>query len=256
MDSHLISIIIPAYNEALTIERVIRSVASVDYVGWQLELIVVDDGSSDATAAIAERVLSELPPSSRARLVRNETNLGKGIAVKRGFRASTGRLAIIQDADLEYDPREIPGLMAPFLDGRADVVLGSRFIGGRPRRVVYLSNAVGNRLMSLLFSFVSGLKLTDVHCCYMLFDGDLIRAIEPSLQSRRWGFNPEICSVLADWRAELRIVEMGISYYGRSKEEGKKIRFRHGAVAVLEILKFNLRKPLPLPRALASERTA
>ena len=124
-------------------------------------------------------------------------------------------------------------------------------MGGHPRRVVYLQNAIGNRLMSLLFSFVSGMKLSDIHSCYMLFHGPLIREIEPLLVSKRWGFNPEVCSILADFRADVRIVETGISYYGRSKAEGKKIRLRHGVVAVAEIIKFNLRRRTEYPQALS-----
>ncbi len=250
MRTKTISIIVPAYNEAGSISTVLETLATTDF-GLNVELLVIDDGSSDETALRCEEALDRLYFAGGSRLIRLPTNQGKGTAVKRGFAESTGDFAIVQDADLEYDPTEIQRLLMPVLAGRADVVIGSRFMGGHPRRVVYLQNALGNRLMSLLFSFVSGMKLSDIHSCYMLFDGSLIRQIEPLLVSRRWGFNPEVCSILADWRADLRIVESGISYYGRSKSEGKKIRLRHGIVAVAEILKFNLRRRIAFPESLS-----
>lgn len=245
----ILSVIVPAYNEAATIATVIAEVAAAPTPGYTKEIIVVDDGSSDGTEQEARRAIAALTTGT-GRVLVQPVNAGKGTAVKRGFAESTGDFVIVQDADLEYDPTEFEHLLDPVRRGRADLVMGSRFIGGRPRRVVYLSNAIGNRLMSGLFSVVSGLPLTDVHCCYMLLPGDLARASVPLLTSSRWGFNPEICSLIADWQRELRIVEVGISYYGRSKQDGKKIRMRHGLVAVAEIVKFNLRRarPYPLPR--------
>jgi glycosyltransferase involved in cell wall biosynthesis len=242
----VLSVIIPAYDEASTIASVIAAVAAAPTPGFTKEIIVVDDGSTDRTAEVARTALGALGPDAGDVLVQ-PTNLGKGTAVKRGFAHSTGDLVIVQDADLEYDPAEFDLLLDPVRRGRADLVIGSRFIGGRPRRVVYMSNAIGNRLMSGLFSMVSGLPLTDVHCCYVLLPGDLARASVPLLTSARWGFNPEICSLIADWQRDLRIVEVGISYYGRSKQDGKKIRMRHGVVAVGEILRFNLRSARPFP---------
>ena len=248
--TRVLSVVIPAYNEADTIARVIAQVGAAPTPGFAKEIIVVDDGSSDDTAARSERALADLfdlIDDVRGWVVLHDINQGKGAAVSRGFGASTGDYVIVQDADLEYDPADFELLLDPVLRDRGDLVLGSRFIGGRPRRVVYLSNAVGNRMMSALFSVVSGLRLTDVHCCYMLLPGDLARSSVPLLRSARWGFNPEICSLIADWRDELRIVEVGISYYGRSKRDGKKIRMRHGLVAVAEILRFNLRPARPYP---------
>lgn len=246
----ILSVIIPALDEAATIATVIEQVLAAPTPGYSKEIIVVDDGSTDGTAQAAERALADLVLGSgddTGKVLVQPVNCGKGTAVKRGFAESTGDLVIVQDADLEYDPAEFDRLIDPIRRGRGDVVMGSRFIGGRPRRVVYLSNAFGNRLMSGLFSVVSTLPLTDVHCCYMLLPGDLARASVPLLTSSRWGFNPEICSLIADWQRDLRIVEVGISYYGRSKQDGKKIRMRHGVVAVAEILKFNLRPSRPYP---------
>ena len=244
----ILSVVIPAFDEESTIARVIAAVASSPTPGFTKEIIVVDDGSTDRTAEFARHALAALGPDAGDVLVQ-PTNLGKGTAVKRGFARSTGDLVIVQDADLEYDPGEFDLLLDPVRRGRADLVMGSRFIGGRPRRVIYLSNAIGNRVMSAIFSVLSGLPLTDIHCCYMLLPGDLARASVPMLTSARWGFNPEICSLLADWQRDLRIVEVGISYYGRSKQDGKKIRFRHGLVAVGEIARFNLRPARPYPLA-------
>lgn len=244
----ILSVIIPAYNEATTIATVIEQVLAAATPGYDKEIIVVDDGSTDGTAVAAESAMVDLGVDT-GRVLVQPANCGKGTAVKRGFAESTGDLVIVQDADLEYDPAEFDRLIDPIRRDRGDLVIGSRFIGGRPRRVVYLSNAVGNRLMSGLFSVVSTLPLTDVHCCYMLLPGDLARASVPLLTSSRWGFNPEICSLIADWQHDLRIVEVGISYYGRSKQDGKKIRMRHGVVAVAEILKFNLRRARPYPLA-------
>lgn len=216
--------------------------------GLRKEIIVVDDGSSDGTYDAALAAIDALASSVYGHVLRFNQNRGKGLAVREGFEKSSGDLVIVQDADLEYDPDDFALLLEPILKGRADVVMGSRFIGGSPRRVVYLSNALGNRLMSVLFSVLSGLRLTDIHCCYMIFPGDLIRGSVPLMSSARWGFNPEICSLLADWRKQLSIVEMGISYYGRSKEEGKKIRLRHGLVAIGEIVRFNVRPARVMPQ--------
>ena len=242
-----LSIVIPAYNEETTIGKVLEVLAHADLLGLQREIIVVDDGSSDATFEVAT---SYLPTIANLRVARCHQNGGKGAALRVGFALSTGSLVVVQDADLEYDPGDLHLLIGPLLDDRADVVVGSRFSGGRPRRVVYHLNTLGNQAMTALSNIVSGLSLTDIHSCYMMFDGQFIRSIAPELQSNRWGFNPEIVAHMADQRRHLRIVEVGISYYGRSKEEGKKIAFRHGMIAVAEIIKFNLpfrRAPKPRP---------
>jgi glycosyltransferase involved in cell wall biosynthesis len=249
-----LSIVIPAHNEARTIYEVLLIVAQVDTRGLQKEIILVDDGSTDDTLKQARAAKEAMPDDVIITILELYPNQGKGAAVKEGFRATTGDLVIVQDADMEYDPTNIGLMIDEVLKGRADVVMGSRFIGGKPRRVIYLANAFGNRIMSGLFSLISGLPLTDIHCCYMLFPGTLIRGASKSLTSDRWGFNPEICSLIADWRNELNIIELGISYYGRSKKEGKQIRMRHGVVAIAEILKFNLRPALPIPAEFVSTR--
>jgi glycosyltransferase involved in cell wall biosynthesis len=250
-----LSIVIPAHNEEKTIAEVLRIVAQVDTRGLRKEIVLVDDGSTDATLEQARAAQNNLPDDVDLKILRLDPNRGKGAAVKAGFNATTGDLVIVQDADMEYDPANIGLMIDEVLKGRADVVMGSRFIGGKPRRVIYLANALGNRIMSGLFSLISGLPLTDIHCCYMLFPGSLIRGASKNLTSNRWGFNPEICSLIADWRHDLSIVELGISYYGRSKQEGKQIRMRHGLVAIAEILKFNLRTPIPLPAEFKSVRS-
>ena len=249
-----LSIVVPAHNEERTIYDVLLIVAQVDTRGLEKEIVLVDDGSTDSTLERAAAAEASMPAGVSLKILKLSPNRGKGAAVKEGFSATTGDLVIVQDADMEYDPSNIGLMIDEVLKGRADVVMGSRFIGGKPRRVVYLANAFGNRLMSALFSLISGLPLTDVHCCYMLFPGPLIRGASKRLTSQRWGFNPEICSLIADWRNELSIVELGISYYGRSKQEGKQIRMRHGAIAVAEILKFNLRRSIPIPVEFASVR--
>lgn len=249
-----LSIVIPAHNEERTIYEVLLILSEIDTRGLTKEIVLVDDGSTDSTLERVHAAKQLMPEEVSLIILALTPNRGKGAAVKEGFSATTGDLVIVQDADMEYDPSNIGLMIDEILKGRADVVMGSRFIGGKPRRVIYLANAFGNRIMSGLFSLISGLPLTDIHCCYMLFPGSLIRGASKSLTSDRWGFNPEICSLIADWRKDLRIVELGISYYGRSKQEGKQIRMRHGLVAIVEILKFNLRPAIPIPAEFNSVR--
>ena len=231
-----VSVVIPAYNEAATIEKLLVRVASVA-VGK--EVIVVDDGSTDGTrellGALEERGLID-------RLLMHERNRGKGAALRTGFAHATGDVVIVQDADLEYDPGAIPTLLGPILDGRADAVYGSRFMGG-PRRVLFFWHTLGNRFLTLLSNALTNLNLTDMETCQKMIRTDLLRSLP--LTVNRFGIEPEITARLA--QAGARIYELPISYDGRSYEEGKKIGWKDGVSAIWFILRCNLTGPRPRP---------
>jgi glycosyltransferase involved in cell wall biosynthesis len=193
---------------------------------------VVDDGSTDGTAAS----LAPFSSDARVRLLRQPENAGKGAAVRRGFAAATGDLVVVQDADLEYDPRQLGKLIAPILDGRADVVFGSRFLGGEPHRVLFFWHMVGNRALTLLSNAVTNLNLTDMETCYKVFRADVLRRIR--LEEDRFGFEPEVTAKVA--RLGVRIYEVGIGYSGRTYEEGKKIGWKDGVHALWCIVKYGL----------------
>ncbi len=225
-----LSVIIPAYNEAATLEEVVRRVESAL---TDKEIIVVDDCSTDGTARLGERLQSE----GRIRLLRHEQNQGKGAALRTGFAHAQGDMVIVQDADLEYDPAEIPKLMKPILDNKADVVFGSRFIGGDSHRVLYFWHSMGNRFLTLVSNMFTDLNLTDMEVCYKLFRREVIQSIR--IEESRFGFEPEITAKVA--KGHYRIYEAGISYSGRTYAEGKKIGWRDGVRALWCILKYNLR---------------
>jgi glycosyltransferase involved in cell wall biosynthesis len=227
-ERRLVSVVMPAYDEAATIEVVLRRVLELDL---RTELIVVDDGSSDDTAAVVEQVAD-----GRVRLLRHERNRGKGAAVRTGIAASTGDIVVIQDADLEYDPRDLPRLLGPLLEGVADVVYGTRLRGGgEPQRAHLFWHYAGNRLLSLLTNVLYNTTISDMEVGYKAFRGDLIRSIE--LVSDDFGFEPEVTAKILR-RKDIRLYEVPISYYGRTYEEGKKITWRDGFRAVATLLRF------------------
>ena len=229
----LLSIVVPVFNEENTVAGLVRSVLAADLPdGVEREVVIVDDGSSDGTI----QALAPLDGDARVRVFRQPRNCGKGAALRRGFQESRGDLVVIQDADLEYDPQEYPKLLAPVLAGKADVVYGSRFAGSDAHRVLFFWHYVGNRLLTLLSNAVTNLNLTDMETCYKLFRGDLLRSID--LQEDRFGFEPEVTAKVA--RLGVRIYEVGISYSGRTYEEGKKINWRDGLSALRCILKYGL----------------
>jgi glycosyltransferase involved in cell wall biosynthesis len=225
-----LSIVIPCYNERSTIESIVKAVK--DSPVADKEIIIVDDYSVDGTRDILRDTIAPLVNT----IVYHDVNQGKGAALRTGFKAATGDVVVVQDADLEYDPQEYPKLMEPILRDKADVVFGSRFMGGEPHRVVYFWHCVGNRFLTLLSNMFTNINLTDMETCYKMFRREVIQGI--TIEENRFGFEPEITAKVA--RGNYRIYEVGISYYGRTYAEGKKIGWRDGFRAIYAIVKYNL----------------
>jgi glycosyltransferase involved in cell wall biosynthesis len=228
-----ISIVIPCYNEKDTIEKIVEAVRSAAIESR--EIIVVDDCSEDGTKAVLEEKVSDMVD----RIVYHPVNRGKGASLRSGFAAATGEIILVQDADLEYNPEDYPVLLEPLLSGKADAVFGSRFMGGRPHRVLFFWHMAGNRFLTLLSNIFTNLNLTDLETGYKAFKAPVIKAIQ--IEEDRFGVEPEITAKLA--RMGCRIYEVGISYSGRTYAEGKKINWRDGVRAIYAIVKYNLKRP-------------
>jgi len=225
-----LSVIIPCYNEKKTIFEIVKRVkkSMID----DLEIIIVDDASDDGTTDLLKKEIEPLVE----KIIYHHKNIGKGAALRSGFHEATGDLVVVQDADMEYDPDELHILMEPILKNKADVVFGSRFAGGSAHRVVYFWHYMGNKFLTLLSNMFTNINLTDMETCYKMFRREIIQSIK--IQENRFGFEPEITAKIA--RKECRIYEVGISYYGRTYEEGKKIGWKDGVRAIYAVLKYNI----------------
>jgi glycosyltransferase involved in cell wall biosynthesis len=228
-----LSVVMPVYNERATLREVIAKVLAAPI---EIELLCVDDGSRDGSREILAELQSQSP---QIHVLLQPHNMGKGAALRRGIQEATGDFVIIQDADLEYDPSEYPHLLEPLIQGKADVVFGSRFLGGGPHRVLYFWHSVGNWLLTLLSNCLTNINLSDMETCYKIFRREVIQSIP--IEEDRFGFEPEITVKVA--RRNLRIYEVGISYWGRTYEEGKKIGWKDGVRALYCLLKYSMKEP-------------
>jgi len=232
-----LSVIIPAFNEQATIYNILERVSTVELIqNIDKELVVVNDCSKDDTEAELLRFQRE-NPGIAINYQKHQVNRGKGAALRTGIQSATGDFIIVQDADLEYDPREFNILLRPILDGFADVVYGSRFAGGKPHRVLFFFHTIGNRLLTFTSNLLTNVNLTDMETCYKLFRAEIIKSI--TLKENRFGFEPEVTAKISRIPG-IRIYEVGISYYGRTYAEGKKISWKDGFRAIYCILKYNI----------------
>jgi glycosyltransferase involved in cell wall biosynthesis len=230
-----LSILIPAYNEGRTIHHILNKVKAVELIGgYTKEVIIVNDCSKDNTEEAIQSYI-QLNPELTINYFKHEVNKGKGAAIHTAIAKATGDVCIVQDADLEYDPEEFNILLKPIIDGFADVVFGSRFMGGNPHRVLFFWHTIGNKFLTFLSNMMTNLNLTDMETCYKMFKTEIIQSI--SLNEKRFGFEPEVTAKIAKV-PKVRIYEVGISYYGRTYEEGKKIGWKDGFRAIYCILKY------------------
>lgn len=228
-----LSVVIPVYNESKTILKLLERVEAAKVDGIQKEIILIDDCSKDGTRDILRGL-----PNAKYKIIYHDRNLGKGAAVRTGFKNATGDFVIIQDADLEYDPNEYVVVLGPLMDGRADVVYGSRFVGDQPHRVLFFWHSLGNKMLTLFSNMLADMNLTDMETCYKAFTREALVKFRDELTSNRFGIEPEITARVAKHR--LRVYEVGISYSGRTYAEGKKIGWKDGISAIWAIIKFNL----------------
>lgn len=237
MEFKKLSIVVPAYNEERTIHLILDKIKKVSLIGGiEKEVILTNDCSKDDTEGAIKRYMAANPDMG-IRYLKHEVNKGKGAALHTGIAHATGDIIVIQDADLEYDPEEYNILLRPILDGFADVVYGSRFVGGRPHRILFFWHSIGNKLLTFLSNALTNLNLTDMETCYKMFRAEMIKGL--NLREKRFGFEPEVTAKISRI-PQVRIYEVGISYYGRSYAEGKKIGWRDGFRAIYCILKYNL----------------
>ncbi len=227
-----LSIIVPIYNEEKTIPLILDKIGDVK-IDLEKEVILIDDGSKDGTPELLKKYLER-----GYKVIRMDKNMGKGAAIRKGFEAMTGDVAIIQDADLEYDPKDYLAVIQPILDGDADVVYGSRFISVLPRRTLYFSHHVANNFLTFLSNVMTGLNLSDMETGYKAFTSKAIKEILPCLKSKRFGIEPELTAQIA--KHKLKVYEVGISYKGRTYSDGKKIGWKDGLAAIWHIIRFNL----------------